>query len=150
MNAPHIHGIRKAVTASSVLDEIADALTLIKHEDRLRWTDLGEVLGKSEDQVAKYADGSATMDAVSFVKARAAWGGRFIGGIDRLIEKSGPRISCNQTQHRILAAAVAIEEARHDGQLSIDDIRANRTTFENARDAIDAQLARLGPKDLKA
>jgi hypothetical protein len=107
---------------------------------------MAEVLGKSEDQVAKYADGSATMDVVTCTKARAAWGSRFSGALDRLIEKSGRQVSCNEAQHRILRAALVIEEARQDGHMTVEDIRANKTTLENARDAIDAQLQRLGPK----
>jgi len=146
VSAPQIHGKPRAITASSVLSAIGDDLSLIRSEDGLTWVDIGEVLGKSDDQAAKYADGTAEMGIVAFAKGRKAWGGRFTGSLDRLIEGCGDRISCNQTQHRILAAALAIEEAREDGDLSDDDIRANRSTLENARDAINAQLARLGPK----
>lgn len=145
MNAPQFHGKRRAITASSVLKSLGDDLSLIRREDSLTWVDVGEVLGKSEDQAAKYADGTAEMGVVAFAKGRKAWGGRFTGSLDRLIENASEPISCNQTQHRILKAALAIAEARSDGDLSIDEIRANRSIFENARDALDAQLARLGP-----
>jgi hypothetical protein len=153
VNAPLIHGNgttrRRAITASAILDAIADALTLIKHEDRLRWSDMGEIIGKSEDQVAKYADGSATMDVISAAKARAAWGSRFTGNIDRLIDKERAPISEGQAQHCILKCALAIEESRDQhGRLTIEDIRSNRATLENARDAIDAQLKRLKPQSV--
>lgn len=150
MSAPTIHGKRSAVTAFSVLDALGDDLTRIKSEDKLRWSDIGEVLGRSEDQAAKYADGSATMDVVAFAKGRAAWGSRFTGSLDRLIGGSTPVADAGMTQSRILKAALAIEEAREDGDLSIDDIRTNRSALEHARDAIDAQLARLGPKGATA
>lgn len=146
MAAPLIHGKPRAITASSVLGAVGDDLGAIRQEDRLTWIDIGEVFGKSDDQAAKYADGTAEMGVVAYAKGRKAWGGRFTGSLDRLIDGCGARITCNQTQHRLLAAALAIEEAREDGELSIDDIRANRSALENARDAIEAQLARLGPK----
>ena len=57
MSAPSIHG--KVVPASAILTALGDALSRIRQEDRLTWADLGAVLGKSEDQAAKYADGSA-------------------------------------------------------------------------------------------
>ena len=147
MSGPTIHGNARAVTASSVVAAVGDDLLSIKQADRLRWSDLGEVLGVSEDQAAKYADGSATMNLVAFAKGRAAWGSRFTGSLDRLIgDGVAAGITCNQTQSRLLKAALAIEEAKEDGDLSVDDIRENRKTLEHARDAIDAQLNRLGPK----
>lgn len=145
MSAPTIVGNRRTLSASSVLEAVGDDLLHIKIEDRLRWSDLGEVLGKSEDQAAKYADASASMDLVSFAKGRAHWGSRFTGSLDRLIDGAGQPCAV-QTQSRLLKAALAIEEAREDGDLSVADIRANRSVLEHARDALDAQLARLGPK----
>lgn len=146
MSAPQVPGNRRTLSASSILEAVGDDLLNIKIEDRLRWTDLGEVLGKSEDQAAKYADGSAAMDIISFGKGKAHWGSRFTGSLDRLIEGGAGSPCAIQTQSRILKAALAIEEAKEDGDLSVDDIRANRSVLEHARDALDAQLARLGQK----
>lgn len=150
MSAPSIHGNVRAVTASSVVEAVGDDLLTIKQTDRLRWSDIGEVLGVSEDQAAKYADGSATMNLVAFAKGRSAWGSRFTGTLDRLIGCGRTDVTGCQTQSSILKAALAIEEAKEDGDLSVDDIRANRKTLEHARDAIDAQLNRLGPKGARA
>lgn len=150
MTGPAIHGKRKAITASAVLDALADDLSQIKKDDRLRWSDVGEVLGKSEDQAAKYADGSATMDIVAFAKGWGSWGTRFIGTLERLIGDSAGQPCAHQTQSRLLKAALVIEEAKGDGDLSVEDIRANRSTLEHARDALDAQLARLKPTEARA
>jgi hypothetical protein len=150
MTTPLIHGLPRRLSASDMLDALANDLSEIRREDKLMWSEVGHVLGRSEDQAAKYADGSATMDWISYKRGEVTWGSRFTGSVDRLIEKSKQPVSCNQTQHRILAAAIAIEESREDGHMTVEDIRANKTTLENARDAIDAQLQRLGPKDLKA
>lgn len=146
MSAPTIHGNRRTLSASSILEAIGDRLMHIKMEDRQRWSDMGEVLGVSEDQVAKYADGSAAMNIVAYAKAWAHWRSRFTGDLETLVEGSTEKPCAAQTQSRILKACLAIEEAKVDGDLTVEDIRANRTTLEHARDAIDAQLARLGPK----
>jgi hypothetical protein len=143
---PTIHGKKVLVTASSVLDAVASDLLRIKMDDGLRWADLGEVLGKSEDQAAKYADGSAEMGVVAYAKARAQWNGRFTGSLDRLIEQAEPQGNPHYAQSCILKAALALSVALEDGDLDIGEVLANRSTLEAARDAINGQLARLAPR----
>lgn len=150
MSAPHFHGKPRPITASSVLETIGDALLSIKIEDRLRWVDIGEVLGRSDDQAAKYADGSAAMDIVAFAKGKETWGSRFTGGFEKLIFATAPGLDGYQAQSCILKAALALSVALEDGKLTDDEIRANRSTLERARDAIDGQLSRLGPKERAA
>lgn len=147
MSAPTIHGKRRMLSASAILESVGDRILHIKMEDRLRWSDMADVLGVSEDQVAKYADASAAMSVVVFAKGWAHWRSRFTGDLEQLVEGSADKPCAVQTQSRILKACLAIEEAKaDDGDLSVEDIRANRTCLEHARDAIDAQLNRLGPK----
>lgn len=62
---------RPVFSASAVLDAIAAELTVIKHEDGLTYADIGRVLGKSEDQAAKYCAGFADMGVVSFAAGSA-------------------------------------------------------------------------------
>ncbi|WP_324807171.1 hypothetical protein SH584_11365 [Sphingomonas sp. LY29] len=143
MSVPTIHGKRIAVTASNVLNAIGNDLLQIKMQDGLRWADIGEILGKSEDQAAKYADGSASMDVVAYAKGRTAWNGRFTGSLDRLIEQAKPEANAHNAQSCILKAALALSVALEDGDLTVDEIRKNRATLEMARGAIDDQLARL-------
>jgi hypothetical protein len=151
VSAPTIHGNRRTLSATSILECLGDRLMHIKMEDRLRWSDLGEIIGVSEDQAAKYADGSAAMNVIAFAKAWAHWRSRFTGDLEMLVEGSTEKPCAAQTQSRILKACLAIEEAKSDGDgLTVEDIRKNRTVLEHARDAIDAQLARLGPKDARA
>lgn len=146
MSNPTFHGKRRPVIASSVLETAGDALLSIKMEDELRWADMGEILGVSEDQVAKYADGSAHMNIVTFCKAWAAWNGRFTGGLAKLVERAAPPVDAKVAQSAILKAALALSVALEDGELTDGEIRSNRSTLERAKDAIDAQLARLGPQ----
>lgn len=145
MTAPAIRG--KAVTSSRLLQVLADDLSRIKSEDGLRWVDIGEVLGRSDDQAAKYADGSATMDFIAFQRGRIAWGGRFSGSIDKLVQESSPEQDGQATQSLLLKAALGLSVALEDGTLTNDEIRANRPTLEQSLDAIRGLLARIAPPD---
>jgi hypothetical protein len=131
-------------SASSVLEAIAKALSEIKSEDRLTYADLGAVLGKSEDQAAKYCDGSATMDAVTFGRGKREWNGRFTGPYDRLCEDSRPGNVCDRsTLTAVLDAAALLNRALEDGDIQAHEVRDNRKALEAARDAIDHQLGKL-------
>lgn len=142
MTSPTIHGHRSVFSASSVLDAIAVSLKQIKDEDRLTYADLGAVLGKSEDQAAKYCDGSATMDAVTFARAKREWNGRFTGPYDRLCVETRPGADCDRTRgSKVLKAALALSVAlEDDDQVSPAEVRTNRATIEAARDALDDLL----------
>lgn len=146
MSKPLIHGNARAVPASKILEELGNALSRIRQEDRLTWSDIGAHLGKSEDQAAKYADGSAEMGAVACFKAWDLWGERFSGGAKALFERRPPEHDAHRAQSCVLRAALALAEALEDGELTVQEIRDNRSTLEKAQDAIAAQLARIGPK----
>jgi hypothetical protein len=137
-----IHGNRPVFSASSVLDAIAGDLLAIKNADKLTYSDLGAVLGKSEDQAAKYCDGSATMDAVAFARGKREWNGRFTGSYDRLCVESRPAAH-HDRQHKnaVLRAALAMAEAlEDDDEISPFEVAAIRVQLERAKDAIDALL----------
>lgn len=146
MNKPLIHGVKRAVPASRILEELGNALGRIRQEDHLTWADIGSHLGKSEDQAAKYADATAEMGAVACFKAWHLWGERFSGGAKALFEHPVARHDAHRAQSCVLRAALALAEALEDGELTVQEIHANRSTLENALDAISAQLARIGPK----
>lgn len=139
--------LRPVFSASAVLDALAADLSTIKHEDRLTDADLGRVMGKSDDQAAKYRTGLAEMGVVAFAAAKREWNGRFTGTLDRLCEQSRPIGTEHDQagQSAILKAALALSVALEDGEVDPGEVRANRTTLENARDAITAQLAKLRP-----
>lgn len=136
-------GSRRVFSASNALDVISETLSEIKREDKLTYADLGRVLGKSEDQASKYCDGSAEMGAVAFMLAWREFNGRFAGPLGRFCEETRP-VGCDHTgQSSILKAALALSVALEDGEVSTEEVRANRSTLEEARDAINAQLAKL-------
>lgn len=141
-----IHGNRAVFSASAALDAAGRALNEIKAQDRLTWADVGAVLGKSEDQAAKYADGTATMDFITFGRGKREWNGRFTGYFDQLCTDSRPgKIDDRTCESTVLKAVLALSVALEDGSITREEVRANRGTLEAARDAIDAQLAKLRP-----
>ena len=141
-----IHGKRRPFSASAVLDAVAGDLAQIKSSDRLTYSDVGAVLGKSEDQAAKYCEGTADMGLVSFARGKREWNGRFTGGLDRLCEESRPRSLSDQVaESQVLRAALALSVALEDGEIDAEEVRRNRGTIEAARDALDGLLAKLRP-----
>jgi hypothetical protein len=131
-------------SASAVLEAIASELATIKHEDGLTDADIGRVLGKSEDQAAKYRTGLADMGVVSFAAGKREWNGRFTGALDRLCVESRPGlVDDRRGQITLLEAALALSVALEDGKIDKEEVRANRATLEAARDAIEAQLRKL-------
>ena len=149
MSNPRFHGFRRSLSASAVRNAIATALMQIKAEDELTFSDIGRVLGKSEDQAARYCDGTAEMSVTSFYFGRREWNGRFTGLADKLLET----VEAQDAQHAqtcILKAALALSHALEDGELTVEEIHANRSTLEKAKEAIDAQLSRLRPAEVRA
>lgn len=142
---------RRTFSASAVLDAVASELSTIKHEDRLTYADLGALLGKSEDQAAKYCEATAEMGIVAYARAKREWNGRFTGALDRLCVDSRPAPQDDRkAQCTILEAALALSVALADGNVTPEEVRANRSTLEGARDAIEAQLNKLRPVEERA
>ncbi len=140
---PRFHGKAKTVSASDMVNALAGALGEIRQQDHLTWSDMGAVLGKSDDQAAKYADGSAVMDITTFWRARAVWGSRFTGYFDRL-SAATPQASDRHGHTTVLTAALAIAQALEtDNQITPAEVRSMRHELESARDAIAAQLSKL-------
>lgn len=137
-------GKRPVFSASSVLEAIASELSTIKHEDGLTDADIGRVLGKSEDQAAKYRAGLAEMGVVAFAAGKREWNGRFTGALDSLCVDSRPGTVCDRsTLTSVLDAAARLSKALEDGVITPEEVRSNRAILEMARDAIDGQLRKL-------
>ncbi len=104
------------------------------------------MLGVSDDMAAKYADGTATMNFVTYYRGKREWNGRFTGAADRLCEDSRPvQMHPRECESSILKAALALSVALQDGTLTPQEVLANRSTLENAKDAILSVLGTLKP-----
>lgn len=73
-SAPIIFG--NLTRSGDVLALIGTALLQIKCEDRLTLQDMADVLGRTDDMVAKYIAGEAEMGVVAWLRANDAWGER--------------------------------------------------------------------------
>lgn len=143
---------RTVFSASSVLDTVGDALSVIRREDGLTFDDMGAVMHKSADQAAKYCAGSAQMDLITYARCRREWNGRFDGALDRLCHDSRPnKRGSRNIQPAVLKAALAMAQAlEDDGEISPKEVRENRATLEDARDAIDGLLRSLSVREVAA
>ena len=140
-----IHANRAVYSEQSALAAIGKALGEIKVQDGLTLDDMAAVLGKSADQTAKYLAGEAKMDAVTFGRGKREWNGRFTGYFDRLCVDSRPGPGSDRDRESsVLKAALALSVAlSDDNRISAHEVRANRQTIENARDALDALLSKV-------
>ena len=146
MTSPTIHGGRAVFSASNLLEAAGKAIGEIKQQDRLTWADVGAVLGVSDDQASKYADGTATMNFVTFYRGKHYWNGRFTGPCDRICEESRPgKVNDHGSLTAVLNAAACLSKALEDGSIKAAEVRDNRSELEAAYDALGAQLAKLGP-----
>ena len=126
---------------NNLLQAVGDAILEIKHQDNLTWSDIGKVLGVSDDSAAKYASGFASMTFATFMSGKREWGGRFAGPVERLVIASRPgTVSGNMAMMHMLSASSAICAAMEDGELTAREIRENRHLFEKARDELDSIL----------
>lgn len=136
------------VSASEIREKLGDALGRIRAEEKLTWIELGERIGKGDDQAVRYVDGTAEMGVSTYYRAKQLWNGRFTGDADKLISDATPEQNPHHAQTCILRAALALSTALEDGSLTDAEIRSSRATLEQSRDAIDALLGRLTPKSV--
>lgn len=134
---------RRRVSASAVRQAIADDLMQIKSEDGLTFEDIGRVLGKSADQAARYCDATASMCAETYAFGREAWNGRFTGRLDSLIQGRPDTTDDRKKHSSILRASLAISLMLEDETIDETEVRDNRKTLEEARDAIEKILSRV-------
>jgi hypothetical protein len=135
--------IPPVIPASVIRTALGDALGRIRSEEGLTWVELAELIGKGDDQTTRYVDASASMDVATFYRAKQLWNGRFTGEADRLISPATPEQHGQAAQSLLLKAALALSVALEDGKLTVQEIRDNRSTLEQSRDAIEALLGRL-------
>jgi succinyl-CoA synthetase alpha subunit len=144
LNAPHFHGKRRTVSASSLLTALGSDLGQIRQDDKLTWADLGRVLGKSEDQAAKYADGTAEMPVTAYLFGQHAWGTRLTGRVEALVSAARAPVHDHHVLPDLLGCAKGLADGLRDGSLSLRDIAANRSEIEEAITALQGLLEKLG------
>jgi len=144
MNAPHFHGKRREISASSLREALGNDLGQIRQDDKLTWADVGRVLGRSEDQAAKYADGTAEMPVTSYLFGKRIWGTRLTGRVEALVSSDRAPVHDHHVLPELLACATGLAEGLRDGSLCLKDIGANRTEIEGTITALQGLLEKLG------
>lgn len=144
MNAPHFHGKQRTISASKLLTELGKDLGQIRQDDGLTWHDVGRVLGKSEDQAAKYADGTAEMPVTSYLFAQREWGTRFTGRVEAMVSADRAPVHDHHVLPELLGCAKGLADALMDGRICLRDIGANRAEIEEAKAALESLLEKLG------
>lgn len=136
---------RPVFSASAILEAVGTDLATIKREDGLTYADIGRVLGKSEDQAAKYCGAEADMGLVSYAAGKREWNGRFTGSLERLCVESRPSSIHGRTvQSKVLKAALALGVAlEDDNEIDENEIKQNRQLIEEAIGALQSLLERL-------
>jgi transcriptional regulator with XRE-family HTH domain len=145
---PPIHGKNRFVSASMMLDAMGRALFAIRNEDHLSYADMGQALGKSEDQVAKYCSGTAAMDAPTFLRACSVWNGRFSSAVFSLIGQyvapsDAQPINCQTAVIDVTRFLLDLQIALADRTVNDSELSAMRGVIEAAGQIIDGLRARL-------
>jgi hypothetical protein len=141
----------RAISASKLVDQAADALTQIKAEDELTDADMGAALGKHSDQAAKYRTGLAEMSMVTFIRACERWNGRFADAVlakigMKLVPLEGDEAVDQSTASCITKLLLHLSVALEDGKVDDRELAGMRTALDEAGRAIDAMRAKLGPR----
>ncbi len=147
MTAPRIRGNRSPLSASKILEAAGRDLGHIRADDELSWKDVGRVLGKSGDQAAKYADGTAEMGLTAYTFGREAWGTRFTGRIDALLREGRGPVSAADALPDLLDAAHQISTGLKDGVLCRRDLHGCRKSIEEAIAGLQGLLQQLGDEE---
>lgn len=140
----------RTVSASAILEALGKDLAQIKHEDGLTWADMARVMGKSEDQAAKYAEATAEMSVTTFYFAKREWNGRFTGSADQMVQRHRGETSDRSKATIITEALMRISLALEDDEaITPGEVRAIRKQLEQGRDVFCELLARL-PSPVRA
>jgi transcriptional regulator with XRE-family HTH domain len=148
MSKPLIHNRRGFVPASKVVSAAGESLRAIKEADGLSWKDMGEALGKSEDQISKYALGTAEMPMTSVFRAIDLWNGRFANPVLSLFgQHISDNISNSSDIHvgkvSLVELLLLLERALLDGEIDDPEIDAMASTVESAGALIDGLRDRV-------
>lgn len=149
MGNPTIVPRYRIPSASSLIEALGNSLAAIKKDDGLTDGELGAVMHVGADMGGKYRAGLAQMGVVAFLRAAAAWNGRFANGALLLIGMKlvpvAPRPQSDRSFSVLLAKLQAsVNEALEDDNvISDDELDAMRALLDETGQAIDARRGGL-------
>lgn len=149
MTAPLIHGGRRFISASKLLDVAGEALHAIKRDDGLTWAEVGEAIGKSDDQAGKYATGQATMDFITFFRCCERWNGRFANSVFALSGMTLVDATAADAKNmrlgiiKLTELCAGMQMAMLDDDLSDEEVEGLDALIEAAGSLVDSLRLRL-------
>jgi hypothetical protein len=149
MTTPQFHGRYRTIPASLMLDTLGESLKAIKERDGATDSDLGAVLGKSDDRAAAYRAGAADMGVVSFLRGCKEWDGCFANGVLRLVGMKLVPIEAESVDDQasvttLLSFAMALSgELEKDGKVDDEDLERHQFVIERLGKIIDGYRERI-------
>jgi len=146
---PPIHGSSTYVSASKMVEATGEALTEIKKHDNLTWADIGEALGKSDDQVAKYGSGFTAMDFTTYLRGCKLWGNRFSAAATLLglnlsaVEHALRREDIQRGMLSMTLCMADMQAAMLDGEMDDAELAAMERQIDQAHQFLEAMRLRL-------
>lgn len=135
----------RSVSASKLIDALAECLTEIKREDDLTDADLGRILHKGQDAGKAYRTGFAEMGVVAFLRGCERWNGRFakdaLALIGMKLTPLQPRPQSDRKFGVILSRLkLAVDEAlENDNEIDDQELDAMSALLDEVGAAIDAR-----------
>jgi hypothetical protein len=149
MTTPQFHGRYRTIPASLMLDTLGESLKAIKERDGATDSDLGAVLGKSDDRAAAYRAGAADMGVVSFLRGCKEWDGCFANGVLSLVGMKLVPIEAESVDDQasvttLLSFAMALSgELEKDGKVDDEDLERHQFVIERLGKIIDGYRERI-------
>lgn len=143
MTATAIPPLYRAVSASKLIDTVAESLTEIKNADGLTDKEVGHFLGKGTDAGKAYRTGFAEMGFVSFLRGCERWNGRFANDVFdaigmKLVPKTDAEINDQSLQTRLAKLMLEVSLALEDGKIDDLELQRMKRTLIEAGEAVDA------------
>ncbi|MET3826539.1 hypothetical protein ABIC16_002232 [Sphingomonas sp. PvP055] len=132
-----------------MLDTLGESLKAIKERDGATDSDLGAVLGKSEDRAAAYRAGAADMGVVSFLRGCKEWDGCFANGVlglvgMKLVPIEAESVDDQASVTTLLSFAMALSgELEKDGKVDDEDLERHQFVIERLGKIIDGYRERI-------
>jgi hypothetical protein len=138
MNAPTIHGNRRAFSASAMLTAVGSVINKIKSDANLGWADVAIVFGKSEDTASNYGAGNSDMPLSSFVRGVSGLGSDFG---DAAMAYAGYRLTPLNPSDELPPIRRAVEMlTAHTAGRNTDKLGLSDAALIDEADAIDDLL----------
>jgi hypothetical protein len=133
----------RSVSASKLIDTLADSLTEIKDADELTDKEIGQFLGRGTDAGKAYRTGYAEIGVVAFLRGCERWNGRFANDVlnkvgMKLVPLSSEAISDQSLQTRLAKLMLEVSLALEDGVIDDIEVARMKRTLVEAGEAIDA------------